>query len=157
MTDEQRARFDELLEEALEELPPELLLHLEEVPLIVDDRPDEALIVSLLTEAGEPVSPASIEAMATELCGLHSGVSLIEQGVSDATMGLRGIRLFREGIVAHAGGWGGELFDEPVRDEHGAAVPSDELIYGEILITLLHELGHHFGLDEDDLERLGYA
>ena len=27
----------------------------------------------------------------------------------------------------------------------------------EIRVTLLHELGHHFGLDEDDLERLGYA
>jgi predicted Zn-dependent protease with MMP-like domain len=27
----------------------------------------------------------------------------------------------------------------------------------EIRVTLLHELGHHFGLDEDDLERLGYG
>ena len=27
----------------------------------------------------------------------------------------------------------------------------------EIRITLLHEIGHHFGLDEGDLERLGYA
>jgi len=26
----------------------------------------------------------------------------------------------------------------------------------EIIITLLHEIGHQFGLDEDDLERLGY-
>ncbi|MEL6312168.1 MAG: metallopeptidase family protein [Pseudomonadota bacterium] len=24
-------------------------------------------------------------------------------------------------------------------------------------MTLLHEVGHHFGLDEDDLDRLGYA
>ena len=27
----------------------------------------------------------------------------------------------------------------------------------EVRITLLHELGHHLGLDEDDLDRLGYA
>lgn len=27
----------------------------------------------------------------------------------------------------------------------------------EVRITVLHELGHHFGLDEDDLERLGYG
>ena len=27
----------------------------------------------------------------------------------------------------------------------------------EVRITLLHELGHHFGLDEQDLENLGYG
>ena len=27
----------------------------------------------------------------------------------------------------------------------------------EIRITLLHELGHHHGLDEDDLRELGYG
>jgi predicted Zn-dependent protease with MMP-like domain len=32
-----------------------------------------------------------------------------------------------------------------------------DLIREEIRITLLHELGHHFGLDEDDLEGLGFA
>ena len=31
----------------------------------------------------------------------------------------------------------------------------DELI-DEIHITVLHEIGHHFGLDEDRLEELGY-
>lgn len=31
----------------------------------------------------------------------------------------------------------------------------DELI-DEIRITVLHEIGHHFGLDEDRLEALGY-
>jgi predicted Zn-dependent protease with MMP-like domain len=27
----------------------------------------------------------------------------------------------------------------------------------EIRITVLHELAHHFGLDEDELDRLGYG
>lgn len=27
----------------------------------------------------------------------------------------------------------------------------------QVRITVLHELGHHLGLDEDDLSRLGYA
>jgi predicted Zn-dependent protease with MMP-like domain len=31
----------------------------------------------------------------------------------------------------------------------------DELI-DEIRITVLHEIGHHFGMDEDQLEDLGY-
>jgi predicted Zn-dependent protease with MMP-like domain len=32
----------------------------------------------------------------------------------------------------------------------------DELI-DEIRITVLHEMGHHFGLDENRLEELGYG
>jgi predicted Zn-dependent protease with MMP-like domain len=32
----------------------------------------------------------------------------------------------------------------------------DELVR-EVRITVLHELGHHFGMDEDDLARLGYG
>jgi len=31
----------------------------------------------------------------------------------------------------------------------------DELV-DEIRVTVLHEIGHHFGLDEDRLEELGY-
>jgi predicted Zn-dependent protease with MMP-like domain len=27
----------------------------------------------------------------------------------------------------------------------------------EIRVTVVHELGHHFGLDEDELERLGWG
>jgi predicted Zn-dependent protease with MMP-like domain len=27
----------------------------------------------------------------------------------------------------------------------------------QVRITVLHELGHHFGMDEDDLEELGYG
>jgi predicted Zn-dependent protease with MMP-like domain len=26
----------------------------------------------------------------------------------------------------------------------------------EVRTTVLHEIGHYFGMDEDDLERLGY-
>lgn len=31
-----------------------------------------------------------------------------------------------------------------------------EEIVEQIRITVLHEVGHHFGLDEDDLAELGY-
>ena len=27
----------------------------------------------------------------------------------------------------------------------------------QIRITVLHEIGHHFGMSEDDLRRLGYG
>lgn len=34
---------------------------------------------------------------------------------------------------------------------------SKEELIDEIRITVLHEIGHHFGLDEDRLDELGYA
>ena len=60
------------------------------------------------------------------------------------------ITLFRRGIVDLAGGW-------EARTEEGCAVGGEVAIREEIRITLLHEIGHHFGLDEDELDRLGYA
>jgi predicted Zn-dependent protease with MMP-like domain len=39
------ARFSEVAEDALEELPPEILLHLRNVPIFVEDRPTEALVL----------------------------------------------------------------------------------------------------------------
>lgn len=34
---------------------------------------------------------------------------------------------------------------------------SEQQLIDEVRVTVLHELGHHFGLDEDELDRLGYA
>jgi predicted Zn-dependent protease with MMP-like domain len=34
---------------------------------------------------------------------------------------------------------------------------SEEQLIQEVRTTVLHELGHHFGLSEDDLDRLGYG
>ncbi len=70
------------------------------------------------------------------LCGLHSGTPLTERSIEQPDELPETIHLFREGILAHAGEW-----------QH---------VHHEIRITLLHEIGHHFGLDEDDLAELGY-
>jgi predicted Zn-dependent protease with MMP-like domain len=37
------------------------------------------------------------------------------------------------------------------------AVDSERELVEEVRITVLHELGHHFGMDEDDLDELGYG
>ena len=34
--------------------------------------------------------------------------------------------------------------------------PDSDELEREIRITVLHELGHYFGLDEDQIEKLGY-
>ena len=60
------------------------------------------------------------------------------------------ITLFREGILAQAGDWDPHEVD-------GRPWGGDACVREEIRITLLHEMGHHFGLGEDDLERLGYG
>ena len=37
------------------------------------------------------------------------------------------------------------------------AFPDEQELEEQIRITVLHELGHHFGLDEDRLDELGYS
>jgi predicted Zn-dependent protease with MMP-like domain len=127
-----RERFDALLEEALEALPEGLIALLDEAALIVDDRPDGAMLKEL----------GMTEEEATELCGLFSGLAHTERSVEHSAEMPDDIRIFREGIVALAGGWEQE--------------EADDEVYEEIMITLLHEIGHRFGLNEEDLKRLGY-
>jgi len=130
LPEHERERFDALLEEVLETLPDEILDRLETVPLIVEDYPNPVLLREMGLPEDEP------------LCGLHSGFMMTERSVEHAYSLPEEIHLYRRGIIELAGGW-----DQPEADDE---------VYAEIHITLLHELGHHFGLDEDDLERLGY-
>lgn len=134
MTPQQRQRFDELMEEAIEKLPPSLADLIEEVPVIVLDRPTPDMLRSIGIDPGDSKA-------AGELCGLHTGTAFTEASVERPELSSN-IHLFRDGIVDLAGGW-----DQP---------DADDAIYEEIMVTLLHEIGHQFGLDEDDLERLGY-
>lgn len=147
MSPQDRARFDALLEESLENLPPKLHALLEEVPLVVDDHPEPALARELYDELGHDESETLAE-FTQGLCGLHSGVPLTEQSVTRSGDLPTSIRIFREGIVHMAGGWDVAPDEDPQEVE--------DTVYEEIMITLLHEIGHHFGLSEADLERLGY-
>lgn len=132
---ETRRLFDDLLERILAELPESIQQLLEEVPLIVEDEPSPRL----LREMG-------LSRHDTLLCGLHWGIPLTHRSVEhSATMPDR-MMLFRGPILRTAG----------YRLGRQAASAMDEL-ERQIRITLLHEIGHHFGLDEDDLAALGYG
>ncbi|MFN0010773.1 MAG: metallopeptidase family protein [Phycisphaerales bacterium] len=133
-------RFDALLQDAINALPPAYARLLEEIPIVAEDRPSAALVAELKKDG---VIPADAPPDDDELCGLHSGVAITEQSVESSGQLPPTIHVFREGIVSLAGGW----------DQDHA----DDEIYEEVRITLLHEMGHHFGLDEDDLDALGYA
>ena len=135
----ERRRFDTLLDRVLDALPPRLHELLEEAPLIVEDRPSAKLLAELGIDSDEDL-----------LCGLHTGTPLTERSVEERTELPETIHLFRDGIVEHAGGWAVTKVDDeqPIGGEDGVAQ--------EIRITLLHEIGHHFSLEEDDLTELGY-
>ncbi len=127
---DQRALFDQLLEQELADLPDDLHALLEEVPLIVEDYPSPALSDEL--DLGAPDG----------LCGLHDGVALTERSVEASAELPTMIYLFRVGIIGMS------------RDARGRLDHAE--LRHQIRVTLLHEIGHHFGFEEDDLRALGY-
>lgn len=123
-----RDRFDSLLENVLEELPGFVRTQLDEVPVIVEDEPSEEILEEMGLPGGEP----------SDLCGLHSGIPLTERTPSAPSAQGSSILIFRGPILRLADG-------------------SEEALAEEIRITLLHEIGHHFGFSEEDLEEMGYG
>ena len=96
------------------------------------------------------VTKVTADAVRGARVSIDAGIPLTERSVNDSGVLPEVIHLFREGIVDEAGGW-----DEDEDDD--GPFGGEEAVRREIRITLLHEIGHHFGLDEDDLERLGYG
>ncbi|RLS91591.1 MAG: metallopeptidase family protein [Planctomycetota bacterium] len=135
----ERERFDALFDEVLALMPASIHTLIEECPLVLEDAPSAQLLAELGLSEDDEI-----------LCGLHTGIPLTERSVDRAELG-NIVHIFREGVLDMAGGW-----DEGI-DEDGTPYGGEARVREEIRITILHELGHHFGLDEDDLERLGYA
>lgn len=128
LTRAQRDRFDAVFEEILDALPDHLHELIERVPVILEDRASRKLLSELGMDPDDD-----------DLFGLHTGVPMTEKSVEgEAVPGEDYIMIFREPILEMAAGDARVL-------EH------------EIRVTLLHEIGHQFGLDEDDLADLGYA
>ena len=139
ISDEARRTFDRLLERQIDSLPEDLHELLEEVPLIVEDMPTDAVLRDLgIGERGR-----------VSLCGLHSGVALPDRSVEAPPRVPDRMMLFREPIMRVAG--------YPPRAVRPVSRGRVDELERQVRITLLHEMGHHFGLDEDDLAELGYA
>jgi len=126
MVDVPRRRFEELVRRALDRLPPEFHAHLDNVSVVIEEEPD----ADILEEMGmDPDDPEDT------LFGLYEGVPLTERSHDDALLPDR-ITIFR-----------GPLLDW---------AESEEEIVEEVRVTVLHEIGHFFGMDERRLEELGY-
>lgn len=126
-----RRRFDELLESVLAELPPWVVALTDEVPLHVEDYPSRDLMKQLGVRRRE------------QLCGLYTGIALTERSVMHSGTLPDVVTIYREGILASATGADGRI--------------RTSRLLREIRTTVLHELGHHHGLDEDELRALGYG
>ena len=71
------------------------------------------------------------------LLGLYQGIALPDRSVQHSGVLPDRILIFQEDV---------EL-----------ASDSPEQLVREIRTTVLHEIGHHFGMDEDDLDAIGYG
>jgi predicted Zn-dependent protease with MMP-like domain len=129
LNEEQRNEFDRIVGELIDSLPEYVRQQLEEMPVLIEDEPDESVRRDLNAgQAGEP----------SDLCGLHTGIPLTERSFQDLSLPRPLIMLFRGPIVRLAGA-------------------NSHRLRREIQITLLHEIAHHFGFGEEELEKMGYG
>lgn len=126
-----RDYFDQQLEAVLETLPQQVHDLLDRVPLYVEDHPSEKILRQMKIQRRE------------NLCGLYTGIPLTERRVDHSGVLSDVIHVFREGVLTQALDATGGINERELRRQ--------------IRITVLHELGHHHGLDEDDLSELGYG
>ena len=114
MSRRSRRRFESLVADALDELPGWVQASMDNVAVIVEDRP-----------------PAD----SSELLGLYEGIPMTE---GDDSMALPDrITLFRATIEEEAG-------------------EDDEELRALVAETVVHEVAHHFGIDDERLESLGW-
>jgi predicted Zn-dependent protease with MMP-like domain len=110
-----RAGFEALVDQALDEIPTEIASQVHNVVVLVEDEPP----------ADEP-----------DLLGVYEGVSLTERTADHTGLPDR-ITVFRQPLL--------EMCETP-----------EELVR-EVRITVVHEIAHHFGIDDDRLHDLGYG
>ncbi len=106
------ARFEEMVADALDTLPPALTRVMRNVVVVVEDGTDPHLL------------------------GLYEGIPLTER-MSDYSAVLPDkITIFRNAICA--------------------VCDTEQDVVDEVRTTVVHEVGHHFGIDDSRLHELGW-
>jgi len=124
-------RFAELVNEAVDGLPAEFASRLENVDVVVAAGPSARTLREVGLKGGM-------------LLGLYRGIPQTRRTTRYGNVAPDQIVIYREPILAKARAEcsGGDL-DAAVREQ--------------VRRTVLHEIGHHFGLSEADLRRIDYA
>ncbi|MFI6048117.1 metallopeptidase family protein [Nocardia sp. NPDC051321] len=108
-------RFEELVGDALDRIPPELARAIDNVVVLIEPR--------------NPKDP--------HLLGLYHGIALTERDSHYGGALPDTVTIYRESILA---------------------VCADEAeVVEEVVITVIHEIAHYFGIDEERLHQLGWG
>jgi len=107
-------RFDELVSDALDGIPPALTAALQNVVVLV--------------EAAHPEEP--------DILGLYVGTALTERDSSYAGSLPDTITIYRDALLDMC--------------------ESEDEVVDEVAVTVVHEIAHHFGIDDDRLHELGW-
>ncbi len=115
MVDVPRERFEELVAQALDGLPPELGALMDNVAVFVEERSRRG-----------------------DVLGLYEGVPLTarDAGYTGMVMPDR-VTVYRAAVCEHCS--------------------TEEEVVEQVRVTVVHEVAHHFGIDDDRLEALGWA
>ncbi len=125
-----RERFLRLVRQALDEIPERFRRRIRNVAILVEDVPASQRSRSKKPRrAPRPGSPRP-----KLLMGLFVGTPATQKSVFDQPAGPDHVVLYQKNIEA--------------------VCRSDDEVREEIRLTLLHELGHYFGLNEDELRHL---
>lgn len=117
-----RARFSELVNDALGLIPSRFRAQMTNLALVVEDEPDAATLLDVGVEPPD------------SLYGLYQGVPLTERSWSHGGYPPDRITLYQRPIEEDCDD------EDEVRD-----------VIGE---TLIHEIGHFFGLSEEEIEAI---
>ena len=108
---------------------------------VVDSLPPDlrADAVKVILEVADKPSPDQLDEddEGDDLLGLYEGVPLVERHPDDVILEPDRVTLFRLALT--------EMCE------------NEEELCQEIRATIIHELGHYFGFDEDDLEKRGWG
>ena len=110
-----RERFEELVADALDSVPAQLLKLLNNVVILVEDDPPDG----------------------QRLLGVYEGYALTERGVDYGAVLPDRITIFRNPILS--------------------ICHTEEQVAREVTVTVVHEIAHHFGIDDERLHHLGWA
>lgn len=128
MSDEE---FEDAVQEALDSIPEQFMDALDNVAIMVQDEP-EAYQLERLEASWHAPAPG----MAGELLGLYEGVPLTERA--------DGYEMDAPDVIT--------IFKGP----HERLFSGRDQVVSEVRKTVIHEIGHYFGLDDERLHEMGY-